>query len=145
MIVPKIKYIWNVWIKKFFIHTISHRPQQWTCSNCYTVTSLWQMAVPWVDVGLPVTDVGPMVSAIRCIPPALYTSYRKPGTSMWHTENILTTRTTILSWCQLRRQWWHRRMSCWQSKVLPVTTRLASWQFSVFRYWLQLGHLITQS
>ena len=42
------------------------------------------------------------------------------------------TLKTKLSWCQLCRHWWHRRLSLWQPTVPPVTTKLALWQLSVF-------------
>ena len=37
-----------------------------------------------------------------------------------------------LSWCQLCCYWWHCRLSLWQPAVPPVTTKLASWQLSIF-------------
>ena len=35
-------------------------------------------------------------------------------------------------WCQLRRQWWYRRLSWQQLPVAPVTTKLVSWRLSGF-------------
>ena len=32
------------------------------------------------------------------------------------------------SWCQLCRQWWHRRLSWRQTAVPPVTTKFTTWQ-----------------
>ena len=42
------------------------------------------------------------------------------------------TENQKFSWCQLCHHWWHWRLSVWQPPVLPVMTKLASWQLLGF-------------
>ena len=47
---------------------------------------------------------------------------------------MLTFKIYELSWCQLYHPWWHHRLSLWQPMVLPMMTKLASWQLLDFQW-----------
>ena len=42
------------------------------------------------------------------------------------------TENEKLSWCRLCLHWWHCRLLLWQPLVLPLMTKLASWELLVY-------------
>ena len=57
--------------------------------------------------------------------PFLLTSFAKVWLLL-----LLHRKKMNLSWCQLCRHWWYRRLSLWQPWVPQVTIKLASWRYS---------------
>ena len=76
---------------------------------------------------LPIYPSG--LHACTCFLDVLHISHPQQHTTVTLTEE------KIWSIWQLCRQWWHRKLSLWQLMVPPVTTKLSTWWFFVFREW----------
>ena len=100
------------------------RVQAIILSMCF----LMRMKCHYSAFCVPPAAVFRFFQAHRCGKPLVtfFTQLRGLGTIRSSAEN------RKLSWCQLCRQWWRRRLSLRQPPVPPMTTKLASCRFSVF-------------